>query len=82
MPVREALVVQAEAMEDGCLHIVYVHPVAYDLKTKMPVREIRKACKERRIWIYGGEFLRVSTHIHTRREDLDALFLTMRETLG
>jgi selenocysteine lyase/cysteine desulfurase len=42
----------------------------------------RKACRERGIWIYGGELLRVSTHVHTRREDLDALFSTMRETLG
>jgi isopenicillin-N epimerase len=42
----------------------------------------RKACRERRIWIYGGDLLRVSTHIHTRRKDIDALFATMRETLG
>jgi selenocysteine lyase/cysteine desulfurase len=42
----------------------------------------RKVCRERRIWIYGGDLLRVSTHIHTRRADLDALFTTMRETLG
>jgi selenocysteine lyase/cysteine desulfurase len=42
----------------------------------------REACKKRRIWIYGGEWLRVSTPIHTRRKDLDALFSTMHETLG
>lgn len=42
----------------------------------------RKECSKRRIWIYGGELLRVATHIHTRRKDLDALFSTMRETLG
>jgi isopenicillin-N epimerase len=42
----------------------------------------RKACRDRRIWIYGGDLLRVSTHIHTRRKDLDALFTTIRETLG
>jgi len=42
----------------------------------------RTACRQRRIWIYGGDLLRVSTHIHTRRADLDALFSTMRETLG
>jgi selenocysteine lyase/cysteine desulfurase len=42
----------------------------------------RQVCRERRIWIYGGDLLRVSTHIHTRRTDLDALFSTIRETLG
>jgi isopenicillin-N epimerase len=42
----------------------------------------RQECRKRRIWIYGGELLRVATHIHTRRKDLDALFATMRETLG
>jgi isopenicillin-N epimerase len=42
----------------------------------------REACKKRRIWIYGGELQRVSTHIHTRRKDLDAFFSTMREILG
>lgn len=42
----------------------------------------RQVCRERRIWIYGGDLLRVSTHIHTRRKDLDALFSAMRETLG
>jgi selenocysteine lyase/cysteine desulfurase len=42
----------------------------------------RQLCRERKIWIYGGDLLRVATHIHTRRKDLDALFSTMRETLG
>ena len=46
------------------------------------VAPFRKACRERRIWIYGGDLLRVSTHIHTRRKDIDSLFDTMRETLG
>jgi selenocysteine lyase/cysteine desulfurase len=26
--------------------------------------------------------LRISTHIHTRREDVDAFFSTLREVLG
>ena len=42
----------------------------------------REECRKRRIWIYGGDLLRVATHIHTRRKDLDALFSTMRDTLG
>jgi isopenicillin-N epimerase len=46
------------------------------------LKPFREACSKRRIWIYGGEMLRVSTHIHTRRRDVDALFTAMRETLG
>ena len=42
----------------------------------------REACKKRKIWIYGGDLLRVATHVHTRKKDLDMLFATMRETLG
>lgn len=46
------------------------------------LKPFRDACRKRRIWIYGGDMLRVSTHIHTRRKDIDALFGAMRETLG
>lgn len=55
--------------------------VTFRFRGKDPA-PFREACRKRRIWIYGGEMLRVSTHIHTRRKDLDALFSTMRETLG
>jgi isopenicillin-N epimerase len=55
--------------------------VTFRFRGKDPAR-FREACKKRRIWIYGGEWLRVSTHIHTRRKDLDAFFTTMRESLG
>ena len=41
-----------------------------------------EACKKKRIWTTGGARLRVSTHIHTRPQDIDLLFATMRETLG
>jgi isopenicillin-N epimerase len=40
------------------------------------------ACKKRRIWIIGGERLRVSTHVHTRPSDIDALFSTIKEFVG
>lgn len=33
----------------------------------------RKA-RERKIWVYGGERLRMSHHVHTRPEDVDAFF--------
>ena len=44
-----------------------------------PVLEL---AKKRRIWLAGGgDRFRVSTHIHTRPEDLDAFFGTLREGL-
>lgn len=55
--------------------------VTFAFRGKDPA-PFRQECRKRRIWIYGGEYLRVATHIHTRRKDLDALFTTMRETLG
>ena len=38
-----------------------------------------QACRERLIWITGNPQLRVSTHIHTRRSDLDLFFATLAE---
>ena len=43
-----------------------------------------RLCKERRIWLLPsqatpGDHVRVSTHIHTRRNDLDLLFQTLQE---
>jgi isopenicillin-N epimerase len=55
--------------------------VTFRFRQKDPA-PFREACRKRRIWIYGGEWLRVSTHIHTRQRDLDAFFSTMHETLG
>ncbi|MCC7152923.1 MAG: aminotransferase class V-fold PLP-dependent enzyme [Bryobacterales bacterium] len=37
---------------------------------------------KRKIWIYGSERLRISTHIHTRPKDLEAFYATMDEALG
>jgi len=44
-------------------------------------------CKQRRIWLLPaqatpGDRIRVSTHIHTRRSDLDLLFQTLQEGLA
>jgi len=39
-----------------------------------------KLCSQRRIWVVGpGPRMRVSTHIHTRPQDIDVLFETIRE---
>jgi len=44
-------------------------------------------CKQRRIWLLPGQAtpgdrVRVSTHIHTRKNDLDLLFQTIQEGLS
>ena len=36
-------------------------------------------CDDRLIWTTGDPRLRMSTHIHTRREDLDLFFETLAE---
>lgn len=41
----------------------------------------RKA-RERKIWVYGSPRLRLSHHIHTRPEDIDAFFSLTDELLG
>jgi selenocysteine lyase/cysteine desulfurase len=40
----------------------------------------RKA-RERKIWVYGSERLRISTHIHTRPADLDAFYALVDEVV-
>lgn len=42
-------------------------------------RKFSALCRERRIWIMQSARFRVSTHIHTRPEDVDLLFQTMDE---
>lgn len=37
-------------------------------------------CKERRMWALSGERFRVSTHIHTRPADIDALFQAIADS--
>lgn len=44
--------------------------------------KLSKLIHERRIWVAVGEQIRVSTHIHTRRQDVDLYFKTIREALG
>ena len=41
----------------------------------------RKA-RERKIWVYGSARLRLSHHIHTRPEDIDAFYALTDELLG
>lgn len=43
-------------------------------------KRFAELCRKRRIWITGGARFRVSTHIHTRPEDIDELFKALEET--
>lgn len=44
------------------------------------IKKSNALCREKRIWIYPGERTRVSTHIHTRPEDLDVFFEIIRQS--
>jgi selenocysteine lyase/cysteine desulfurase len=43
--------------------------------------ELWRKARERKIWLYGGTRLRLSHHIHTRPEDIDAFFALADELL-
>lgn len=48
----------------------------------LPERKLERLwrlCDERLIWTTGNPRLRVSTHVHTRRDDLDLFFATLAE---
>jgi selenocysteine lyase/cysteine desulfurase len=46
------------------------------------LKPVLDLAQKRRIWLVGGgDRFRISTHIHTRPEDLDAFFGTLREGL-
>lgn len=44
-------------------------------------KKANELCREKRIWIYPSERTRVSTHIHTRPEDLDVFFEIIRKAI-
>jgi selenocysteine lyase/cysteine desulfurase len=47
--------------------------------TPEAAKKANEYCREKRIWIYPSERTRVSTHIHTRPEDLDLFFDIIRK---
>ncbi|MCW5981483.1 MAG: aminotransferase class V-fold PLP-dependent enzyme [Bryobacteraceae bacterium] len=47
--------------------------------TAEQAKKANERCREKRIWIYPSEKTRVSTHIHTRPEDLDVFFDIIRD---
>lgn len=44
--------------------------------------QLYKQASERKIWVYGGDPLRLSTHIHTRPRDLDAFYALADDVVG
>jgi selenocysteine lyase/cysteine desulfurase len=44
--------------------------------------DLWRRARERKIWIYGAERLRLSTHVHTRPEDLEAFYALADEVFG
>ena len=60
----------------GCL-------ICMDLKgDEAKLERLWKVAAERKIWLLGGRRLRLSHHIHTRPEDVDAFFSLADEVLG
>ncbi len=45
------------------------------------VENLWKIARERKIWVYGGAELRLSTHIHTRMADLEAFYSLVDEVM-
>ncbi|HLJ14916.1 MAG TPA: aminotransferase class V-fold PLP-dependent enzyme [Bryobacteraceae bacterium] len=52
------------------------------IKFKKDPSKIWPLCGKKKIWISGGERVRLSTHIHTRPADIDLFFDTVRQVLG
>ena len=45
-------------------------------------KKLAAKIKEKRMWVLAGDRVRISTHIHTRPQDLDAYFATLDEVFG
>jgi isopenicillin-N epimerase len=73
MPVLELLTPADDAL--------YGSLVTFRIKTK-DMAPFFAACKKKRMWVIQSERLRVSTHVHTRPSDIDALFSTIEEVYG
>jgi selenocysteine lyase/cysteine desulfurase len=55
------------------------------IRFKKPAEELEPfhaALRKQRVWVAGAPQVRLSSHVHTRREDIDLYFELMRQTLG
>lgn len=46
------------------------------------LEKFHQLLKQRKIWALMGKQVRLSAHVHTRRQDIDAYFDTMKEAFG
>jgi len=60
---------------------MYSALTTFTLKGK-DLKSLWALCDKRRIWIIKSEKLRVSTHIHTRPSDIEALFAAIDQVMG
>jgi isopenicillin-N epimerase len=74
----------------GCRHVELLTPengnmygalVTMRFKQGNPMK-LWSVCKEKKIWVVEGERVRLSTHIHTRKADIDEFFSVLNETLA
>ena len=56
--------------------------VTFRLPKEADLTALWKTCKEKRIWTIQSPQLRLSTHIHTRPQDLDVFFDVLESTVG
>ena len=68
--------------ENGLQWLVRMYGSLVTFRINLPERRLERLwqlCDERLIWTTRNPRLRMSTHIHTRREDLDLFFETLDE---
>ena len=73
-----------------CPHVDLVTPADESLYGSLVTIRFKKGnparfwqvCKEKKIWVVEGERVRLSSHIHTRRSDIEEFFGLVEETLG
>jgi isopenicillin-N epimerase len=73
-----------------CPHVTLVTPeddrlygslVTIKFKNGNPAK-LWPLCKQKKIWVVEGERIRLSSHIHTRRSDIDEFFTLINQTLA
>lgn len=63
-------------------HRLYGALVTVTFPENFPFDQLWRKAKERRIWLYGGQRLRISTPIHLRASDIEATFSLFDEVAG
>lgn len=82
----------ARRVLDKARQFPYIEPVTsgddrtfgalVSLRFKKDASKFWELCRKKRIWTQEGERVRISTHVHTRPQDIDLYFDTIKEALG